>query len=179
MSEKNIKKIFEKYYTDYVEYISRYCFYKLGNYPEYAEDCIQDTFRVLFEKLSQNIEIEYPKAFLMKTASNFVKLKFREIEKEKNRHLSIHNDLPDIPVTQEFFTVDDSTISELKNQILSQLNEDERILLSKICKEYENAYKTTKQLAAEYECSETNIRQKIFVLRNKIKSLIKDKTKNL
>lgn len=179
MSISDINRIFEQLYNEYIGYISHYCYYKLSDYPEYAQDCIQDTFRVLFEKLSENVEIEYPKAFLIKTASNFVKLKYRDIDKEKNRHISIDYDFPDIPVEQEFFSIDYNVIDSLKNEILSELSDSEKELLSKICRNYENSYKTTKQLAEEYSCSETNIRQKIFVLRTKIKRLIKDKTKNL
>ena len=44
---------------------------------------------------------------------------------------------------------------------------------------YEKRMALTKQLAAEYNCSETCIRQRIFILRRKIKCLVKEKTKNL
>ena len=98
MSISDINRIFEQLYNEYIGYISHYCYYKLSDYPEYAQDCIQDTFRVLFEKLSENVEIEYPKAFLIKTASNFVKLKYRDIDKEKNRHISI-----DYPTAKKSF----------------------------------------------------------------------------
>lgn len=179
MSKNDINKTFEALYNEYVGYISRYCYYKLNDYPEYAQDCIQDTFRVLFEHLSNDIDLEHPKAFLIKTASNFVKLKFRDIDKQKNKQLSIDYDCLDIPIEQEFFSVDYDVIDKFKDEILSQLSDSERILLSKICKNYTDSYKTTKQLAEEYGCSETNIRQKIFVLRTKIKMMIKDKTKNL
>ncbi len=179
MSKNDVNKTFEKIYNEYIGYISRYCNYKLNDYPEYAQDCIQDTFRVLFENLSKNIDIEYPKAFLIKTASNFVKLKFRDIDKEKNKQLSIDYDCLDIPVEQEFFSIDYDVIDNLKNEILSELSDTEQELLSKVCRNYVDSYRTTKQLAKEYGCSETNIRQKIFVLRTKIKMIVKDKTKNL
>ena len=179
MSKNDINKAFEELYNEYIGYISSYCYYKLNDYPEYAQDCVQDTFRVLFEHLLNNIELEHPKAFLIKTASNFVKLKFRDIDKQKNKQISIDYDCLDIPIEQEFFSVDYDVIDNFKDEILSKLSESERILLSKICKNYTDSYKTTKQLAKEYGCSETNIRQKIFVLRTKIKMMVKDKTKNL
>lgn len=83
----------------------------------------------------------------------------------------------DIPIEQEFFKVDYDVIVRLKNEILSELSESERILLSKTCKNYKSSYQTTKQLAAEYNCSETCIRQRIFILRRKIKCLVKEKQK--
>ncbi len=179
MHKSEIDILFEQYYEEYVGYIRRYCYYKLNDYPDYAEDCVQDTFRVLFEKLSEDTDFEYVKAFLMKTASNFVKLKYRDIDKEKNKRISIDSEKIDIPYHQEFFKIDDETIYRLKDEILNSLSDDECKLLEKICKNYKSSYKTTKELAIEYNCSETNMRQKIFVLRKKIKKLVKEKTKNL
>lgn len=171
--------MFEQYYSKYIEYVSKYCYYKLYDYPDYAQDCIQDTFRVLFEKLSEDVEVQYVKAFLIKTASNFVKLKYRQIDKEKNKTISIDGDEIDIEYNQDFFKTDEETIHKLKNEILSSLTNDERKLLKETCKNYKDSYKTTKELAKEYGCSESAIRQRIFVLRNKIKLQIKEKTKDL
>lgn len=179
MQDENINSLFEQYYNEYVGYIKQYCYYKLGDYPDYAEDCVQDTFRVLFEKLSKDAEFKYVKAFLIKTASNFVNLKYRDIGRYKNRKISIDGEEIDIPYNQNFFETDEETIIKLKNKILNSLSREERDLLEKTCRDYRNAYKTTKELAAEYNCSETNIRQKIFVLRKKIKTLVKEETKNL
>lgn len=180
LKKKEVEKLFEQYYSEYFEYISRYCYYKLNDYPDLAEDCVQNTFMVLFEKLTEEVEIKYIKAFLMKTASNYVKLKFREIDKIKNIIISIDDNDIIIPFEQNFFEdVSEETISELKDEIILSLSEEEQILLSKICKQYESSYKTTKQLSVEYSCSETTIRQRIFVLRKKIKQAVKEKTENL
>ncbi len=180
LKEKDAAKLFDIYYNDYYEYIKQYCYYKLNDYPDFAEDCIQDTFLVLFQKLSEDVEFEYVKAFLMKTASNFVKLKFREIDKLKNKCISIDDNAIVIPYEQSFFEeISDETISELKNEIIQSLSKEEQILLSKTCKQYKDSYKTTKQLAEEYACSETTIRQRIFVIRSKIRKSVKEKTKNL
>lgn len=130
MLKDDIYNQFECYYNEYVEYIRRYCYYKLNDYPDYAEDCVQDTFRVLFEQLSKDAKLEYPKQFLIKTASNFVKLKFRDIDKEKNKNFSMNQTDFDIPIEQEFFKVDYDVIVRLKDEILSELSESERILLS-------------------------------------------------
>lgn len=179
MSKENIDLLFEQYYNEYIDYVKKYCYYKLSDYPDYAEDCIQDTFRVLFEKLCDNTEFEYVKAFLIKTAGNFVKLKYRDIDKEKNKNVSFDSGEINISYNQEFFKTDADTLHKLKNEILNSLSAEERKLLEKTCKNYKNSYKTTKELAIEYKCSESNIRQKIFVLRKKIKMQIKEKTKDL
>ncbi|MDE6412366.1 MAG: sigma-70 family RNA polymerase sigma factor [Eubacterium sp.] len=180
MPKSRTDRVFEQYYEQYIEYIKGYCYYKLNDYPDYAEDCVQDTFRVLFEKLSEDIEFEYIKAFLIKTASNFVKLKFREIDKSKNKTISIEAKELDITYEQSFFDdVNEDTILNLKDEIISSLSFEEQRLLIQTCKQNKDSYLTTKQLAIEYNCSETNIRQRIFVLRTKIKRLVKEKTKNL
>lgn len=171
--------IFEKYYNEYFEYIKRYVFYKLNDYPDYAEDCVQETFRVLYEKLSQDIEFKYVKAFLIKTANNFVQQKYREITNEKSRNVSFETFDQEIPIYQNYFEVDEETILNLKDEIIRSLSKEEKELLIKTCKNYKDYYKTTRELSAEYSCSETNIRQKIFVLRRKIRRLIKEKAKNI
>ena len=38
MLKDDIYNQFECYYNEYVEYIRRYCYYKLNDYPDYAED---------------------------------------------------------------------------------------------------------------------------------------------
>lgn len=179
LKNKKAEVIFKQYYDEHLEYIRSYCYYKLYDYPDYAEDCIQDTFRVLFEKLQDDVEIKYVKAFLMKTASNFIKLKFRQIDKEKNKCVSIDEKGFDVEYNQEFFKIDEETIHKLKDEILNSLTDDERRLLEKTCRNYKDSYKSTKELAAEYGCSELYIRQKIFLLRSKIKAQIKEKTNNL
>lgn len=180
MLKSKVDRVFEQYYEQYVEYIKNYCHFKLNDYPDYAEDCVQDTFRVLFEKLNEDVEFEYIKAFLIKTASNFVKLKFREIDKLKNRTISIDAEELDLTYEEKFFDdVSEDVILSLKDEIISSLSFEEQRLLNQTCKQYKDSYLTTKQLAIEYDCSETNIRQRIFVLRTKIKRIAKEKTNNL
>lgn len=180
MPKSKIDRAFEQYYEQYAQYIKSYCYFKLNDYPDYADDCVQDTFRVLFEKLSEDIEFEYIKAFLIKTASNFVKLKFREIDKAKNKAVSIDAEELNLIYEEKFFDdVSEDVILNLKDEIIASLSFEERRLLIQTCKQYKDSYLTTKQLALEYSCSETNIRQRIFVLRTKIKQLAKEKTKNL
>ena len=180
MAERDIKELFNIYYTEYLDYIKRYCYLKLGDYPDFAEDCIQDTFRVLFEKLSEDVEFEYVKAFLIKTASNFVKVKYREIDKQKNKQISIDSEEIEIPYEQDLLdNVSDEILEKLKNEIIYSLTFEEQRLLRSTCKDYKDEYRTTKQLALEYECSETAIRQRIFVMRKKVRALVKEKLKNL
>lgn len=177
---KHCKKLFNKYYDENIEKIKKYCYFKLSDYPDYAEDCVQDTFRVLYEELLKGKSFKYITAFLVKTAGNFVNLKLRDIDKQKNKNISIEGNELELLYEQNFFNdVPDELILKYKDEIISSLEEEEQILLGKTCKYLNDSYRTTKQLAVEYSCSKTNIRQKIYVLRNRIKAIAKEKTKNL
>lgn len=179
MKKSKIDKAFEQLYDEYAGYVQAYCNYKLKDYPDYVQDCVQDTFRVLYENLKEDVEIQYPKAFLLKTASNFVKLKFREIDKQKK---TVSTDDENITLAYEEYFDDDieqETILRIKNEILAELSDDERELLEETCKSNKDVYMTTRQLAQKYNCSENAIRQRIFILRAKIKKCIKEKTKHL
>lgn len=178
MIEEHMSLSFEQCYEENIEYIRQYCNYKLGDHPDYAEDCVQETFRVLYEKLDSNVEIQYVRAFLMKTASNFVMNEYRQLEKDK-KNVTVEAWRIELSYEQKFFQVDDETIYNLKDEIINSLSDEDRQLLEKTCKDYVNSYRTTKELALEYGCSEACIRQKIFRLRSRIKLLIKEKTKNL
>jgi len=180
MQKTKIDIIFENCYEEHSSYIRRYCCYKLNDYPDLAEDCVQDTFRIFYEKLKSGYEIHNPKAFLIKIASNFVKVKLTEIGRSKYRNISIDECGINLSYNENFFEeASEELIIDIKEDILSSLNEEEKVLLSETCKNYKDSYKTTKELAKKYNCSETNIRQRIFVLRNKIRKIIKEKTKDL
>ena len=178
MKKSKVDKVFEQLYGEYAGYVQAYCNYKLNDYPDYAQDCVQDTFRVLYENLKEDVEIQYPKAFLLKTASNFVKLKFREIDKQKK---TVSTEESMNLAYEEYFDddIEQETIEKIKNEILANLSDDERELLDETCKSNKDVYMTTKQLAQKYNCSENTIRQRIFILRTKIKKSIKEKTKHL
>lgn len=164
---------FSLIYTQNVGKVRRYCSLKLQGHPDYIEDCVQESFRVLLE--SKDRDIENISGFLMKTASNFVNLKFREIKKARCKHVSIEEKSVDIPCEQKFLNgVPDAMILLFKDRIIGMLSEEEVELLEKSSKGFEDTYKTVTQLAAEYGCSEATIRRRILILREKIKRLVKE-----
>lgn len=73
-------ELFKAAYEENYVSVYRYCLSKLKN-NEMTEDCVQEAFLVLYKKYLAGEEIAYVKAFLMKTASNFVLKKFEEIKK--------------------------------------------------------------------------------------------------
>ena len=58
MDNKNTDFLFEKYYNKYVTYTRKYCSFKLSEYPEDAEDCVQETFTVFAENIIDRMKDE-------------------------------------------------------------------------------------------------------------------------
>lgn len=126
----------------------------------------------MYYNLKNNIEINNIKAFLFKTADNLIKQKYRDIKK-REEIISLDS-ICDITGedTEDMFGYTETELREIIQSVISLLTVDELKLL-KETKKGSSFYKTTKELASEYGCSETNIRQRIFVLRKKIKKYIK------
>ena len=61
-------------YRSLYPFIVKYCQAKLGGSIDDAEECAQETFFILYRKYRNNVKIENPKAFLIKTA-NYIILK--------------------------------------------------------------------------------------------------------
>lgn len=180
MQETDVNAVFQKYYDEYADEIRQYCEYKLRNNLEYAEDCVQETFKVLFEMLNENIKFEYVRSFLRKTASNFVNQQYREIEDRCKRYVWIDEDGVEISYELNFFgEVSEDTIVEMKDDVLNRLTDKEKTLFMETCRNYVDSYKTTRELAIKYSCSEAAIRQRVFVIREKIRQMAKESTKDL
>lgn len=58
MDNKNTDFLFEKYYNKYVSCIRKYCYFKLSEYPDDAEDCVQETFTVFAENIIDRMKNE-------------------------------------------------------------------------------------------------------------------------
>ena len=69
LNDKTVSECYEKYFQS----IYKYCRVRLGEFSQYAEDCVQDAFLVFYNKLRDGETVEQPRAFLYRTADNFVK----------------------------------------------------------------------------------------------------------
>ncbi len=96
MSDKNkadelFKQAYKKYYTD----VYRFALSYLTKDRASVDDVVQETFIVLYNKYLNGEDILYIKAFLFKTADNFIKKKFREIQRaSKNVSIDEITELP-------------------------------------------------------------------------------------
>lgn len=132
MENKNSKKAVEDSFTQiygaYKSSIYRFCLARLRGYSDRAEDCMQNAFIVLYKKMLNGEKIENPRAFLYKTAQNFVMKCFDEITLENNKivPLSEHQD----KAVDDQNQIDSNIDYELLNRRLnSVLTADEQQLL--------------------------------------------------
>lgn len=81
-----LKQAYKNYYSD----VYRFCLSILMNDRESIDDCVQETFIVLYKKYLEGEKVEYVKAFLFKTVQNFVKKRLRENTKT-NQYVSLED----------------------------------------------------------------------------------------
>ncbi len=114
-------------YVKYYTMIYRFCLSRLKDDRNSVEDCVQESFIVLYNKYLAGEDIEYISAFLLQTASNFVKKQYAELEKSK-RHIDIE-EVRHIPSQDE--DIDDRlTFEQYSRQISAALNDKDAELFS-------------------------------------------------
>lgn len=121
--DKMLKEAYSKYYSS----IYRFCLSRLKNDKDSIEDIVQEAYLVLYNKYLENINVEYPLAFLMKTADNLVKKRYAEIEKMQ-RQVPIEEV---IHIESQNEDIDDRlTFEQYSKQISDALNETDAELFS-------------------------------------------------
>lgn len=78
-ADELLKEAYEKHYA----YVYKFCLSRLPKDRASAEDCSQEAYIVLYNKLKSGEEIANPLAFLLQTARNFVLKQLREVEKRQ------------------------------------------------------------------------------------------------
>lgn len=138
-----------------------------------AEECTQEVFAIYFEKASQ-IEIHNPRAWLFRTADNYLHRYNQKFEKEKQEIFPLPDpednaeNMEDIRFVyeQDFdrFLEGRVNIDEEVNQILSELSHAEQILY----RQYYKENMSIKELMGLYQVSSTAIKAKLFRLKQHI-----------
>jgi RNA polymerase sigma factor (sigma-70 family) len=164
----------EKYYNQ----ILNYCRYHLGFNLEAAEECTQEVFAIYFIK-SKAVVIYNPKAWLYRTADNYINRYKRALEKESHKIMSLSNS--DIEERYLFYEQDfDSSTENYINiensieEILSNLNSEERKL-------YKLHYKdnlSLKELSLTYGISIPATKSKLHRLKLHIINIVNSLFKN-
>jgi RNA polymerase sigma-70 factor (ECF subfamily) len=160
---------YEALYKEYFNKILAYCNVKLHFDQVNAEDCAQRVFETLYEKMKDFYSMENVKAWLYRTADNYIKKHFREWSRENE---TIHY--------QQIIGMEDSLdFSEIPNYddlvLQAQIEEYKLKVISGLSKSNQELYqlrfvqkKSYKDLALLYGTSENTMRQRVFSLRREI-----------
>lgn len=82
---------FTRLYTELRMSVYKFCLAKLPSDSRSAEDCVQNAFIVLYRKMLDGCEIEYPKAFLYKTANNYIMRVLRDKKRAETSTVSLED----------------------------------------------------------------------------------------
>lgn len=165
--KRAVQDRFTQIYNEYKSSIYKFCLVKLHGDNESAEDCMQNTFIVLYRKMLNGVTIEYPRAFLYRTADNLI-LKCTE---QKIRHESKTVPLEDYEdkACDEQYRIDSDIDYALLNKKLASILNDEEQKLFKL--KYIDDL-TIEQVSVVLDASQTAIAKRLQRVRDKIKNSI-------
>ncbi|MBQ6265746.1 MAG: sigma-70 family RNA polymerase sigma factor [Clostridia bacterium] len=167
-SNKLLKQCFE----DYRIKLFKYCLARLDGAREDADDCVQDAFLVLQKKLSEGETVENPRAFLYRTADNFVKR--RREEKAKSAKRSVPLEFAENTATVEYDylrAVDETDYDLLAEKLINTLTPNEKQL-------YDLRYRQkneVNQIAGSLGISPAAVSMRLMRLRDKVKQIVYEK----
>lgn len=161
----NIEQFFNDCYEQYYQSLFKYCRVRLGEFSEHAEDCVQDAFVILQRKLNEGETIEQPRAFLYRTADNFVKRTAEHYIKERTRTVDL-SQVESVSVAPEIS--DDFDYDRLAQILLETLTQQEQELY--ILKYVRR--KSLKEIAEMLDIQPTAVAKRVSRLRQRIKDLI-------
>ncbi len=168
-NEKQIKTFFEECYREYRVKLFNYCLARLSGNREKSDDAVSETFTVFYEKLKAGEEFENPRAFLYRTADNFVRRQHDKDTKDLKRNVSL--DDVEVSTETEFFNVlDEIDFEEFAKKLLTALSDKEKEI-------YDLRYvqkKSVEDIAKKMNISRPAMSMKLMRLRNKIKEMVYD-----
>lgn len=173
MSEKDVNSIYAEYCNEHYKAIKTICSAMLCEYPDYAEDCVQDTFEVLLNKLRDGTEITYVRAFLIKTAKNIALKTLNEIHKEKIKKVPSDGDEAEGSYEQKFFdNISDDRLEEIKENTLQLLTPKEQELLELMVPDCRTKDERYKAAAKKLKCSKSTVRRRFLKLQLKVENIL-------
>ena len=170
MSEKKrANALLQECYNEYRIKLFNYCLSRLDGSREAADDCVQETFIVFYNKLLDGEEFENPRAFLYRTADNFVKR-----QKQKDATELRHN----VPLesANEISVTDDEYPEKLN---LIDYDECAKILINLLTDEEKQIYDlryvrkiSVEEISEKLGVSRPAASMRLMRLRNKIKDMV-------
>ncbi|MBQ9532167.1 MAG: RNA polymerase sigma factor [Eubacterium sp.] len=169
MSNRNLKKAadneLKNAYSRYYSTLYKFCLSKLKNDVTYVDDCVQETYLVLYNRLLEGEKFEYTLAFLYKTASNLIKKRYVQLKKQENI-VSI-DDIRE--VVNHSVDIDDRlTFEEYSRMISDALNDTDREIFTL---RYSEELKID-EIAERLNLTVTNVSTRLSRMREKLRTLI-------
>lgn len=114
-------------YAEYRLKLFNYCLSRLDGMREAADDCVQEAFVVFYNKLLSGEEFENPRAFLYRTADNFVKRQKAAAELRREIPLDCARDFAsnDIELNERLNSID---YDECAKRLIKELTDEEKQL---------------------------------------------------
>ncbi len=170
MSEKKqVDALVQECYAQYRIKLFNYCLSRLECSQEAADDCVQEAFIVFYDKLLEGEQFENPRAFLYRTADNFVKRQKQMTAKEQQRHVPLEE------------AVGIGTLDDEYTERLSLIDYDEcaKLLINLLTDEEKQIYDLRyvrkigiEELAESLGISRPAASMRLMRLRNKIKDMV-------
>ena len=159
-------ELFKQSYELYAQQILKYCMVRLGDSSGTADDCVQNAFLVYYKKLLAGEDIAQPKAFLYRTAENFVKKALREKAKRQKKIVPLDSarEVSAPEVSEQAASLD---YDEIKQILLKNLSDAEQLLYYQ---KYEQNL-SLKEIAEYYGILPTAAANRMSRLRKKIIAL--------
>lgn len=170
MSEKKrADALLQKCYNEYRIRLFSYCLSRLDGSREAADDCVQETFIVFYNKLLDGEEFENPRAFLYRTADNFVRRQKQKDASELRRQVPLEA-AEDIGTTNDNYTAQLDLIDyeECAKHLLGLLTDEEKQI-------YDLRYiqkNGVEDIAEKLGISRPAASMRLMRLRNKIKDMV-------
>lgn len=168
MSEKKrANALLQECYNEYRIKLFNYCLSRLDS-REAADDCVQEAFIVFYNKLLDGEEFENPRAFLYRTADNFVKRQKQKDAVELKRSIPL-DDAAEVGVTDEYLSrLDLIDYEECAKILLNLLTDEEKQI-------YDLRYIQkigVEDIAERLGISRPAASMRLMRLRNKIKDMV-------
>ncbi len=171
--EKDVKSFCEEVFKEHEVYLRKFCEFKLQSQKDMVDDVINDVFLAFLEAVKKGSQIDYPKAYLTRTANNLIVDLYKNKNKEAEKTVSLsdvtENETPVYFENYDFNDISETELTKIKERILAELNEKERSLLS----EYYEQKKKVTVIAKETRQTESNIKQRLLRLRKTVTYLVK------
>ncbi len=163
--KKQFDTEFNEAFELYGDHIYRFCLSRLKCNEEYAKDCTQDTFLIFYKRLKNGETFDNPRAFLYRTANNFVKKKYEEIQKNLSNQTPLSDDCASLADTAKSIenSLDFKSFQQKLNEILS---DEEKALYTKRFIEM----KSIESISEELGINKKYCTVKISRLRQKIRA---------